>query len=113
MNVGAGGLPRRKLRSLACSPRRAMASTALSRLPSVGLPEQKRPNATARWKLRDLQHEVRDHEPHVALDGGPGEGLDSILHVVSDAGKFLRSGGFLAIEVSVERASIAGSEQSR
>jgi release factor glutamine methyltransferase len=45
-----------------------------------------------------LQPEVVQHEPHLALDGGE-DGLVSIREIVSQAPKFLRSGGVLLLEM--------------
>lgn len=41
---------------------------------------------------------VRDHEPHLALDGGE-DGLDLIRRLVSQAGEALVSGGLFAVEL--------------
>ena len=51
------------------------------------------------WKIAGLQAEVEQHEPHMALDGGPGEGLDAVWEVVSGAAGVLCPGGFLALEM--------------
>jgi len=52
-----------------------------------------------RWKLEDLQAEVGRHEPALALDGGEGEGLDSVRSVITGAFEMLMPRGFLAIEM--------------
>ena len=44
-----------------------------------------------------LEPEVRDHDPHAALDGGP-DGLRSIARLLADAARVLRPGGQLAVE---------------
>ncbi len=46
-----------------------------------------------------LQAEVGLHEPHSALDGGPGPGLDSLSVICVQARDLLMPGGFLALEV--------------
>lgn len=38
------------------------------------------------------------HEPHLALDGGVGLGLDSLLPICEGAVALLQPGGFLALE---------------
>ena len=38
------------------------------------------------------------HEPHSALDGGPGEGLAALWEVAAAAAEALRPGGLLALE---------------
>ena len=43
--------------------------------------------------------EARDHEPRVALDGGP-DGLDVLRRVAADALRWLAPGGHLLIETS-------------
>ncbi|MEO0530836.1 MAG: peptide chain release factor N(5)-glutamine methyltransferase [Planctomycetota bacterium] len=50
-------------------------------------------------ELIDLEPTVRDHEPHLALDGGP-EGTDVIQRVLAEAPKRLNEGGELLIEIS-------------
>ncbi len=46
-----------------------------------------------------LQAEVGRHEPWSALDGGPGEGMDSLSVVCEGAAAALVKDGFLALEV--------------
>ena len=58
-----------------------------------------------RSQLPTLQREVRDHEPNLALDGGPGAGLDSLRPLCASAARALACGGFLALET-------AGKEQA-
>jgi release factor glutamine methyltransferase len=53
--------------------------------------------------LAVLQPEVRDHEPHVALDGGP-DGLAVIARLVSGSPPLLRRGGWLLLEVGAGQA---------
>jgi release factor glutamine methyltransferase len=53
-----------------------------------------------------LQAEVARHEPWTALDGGEGDGIDSLLEVIEGAAELLAPGGFLALET-------AGGEQAR
>jgi release factor glutamine methyltransferase len=48
--------------------------------------------------LADLQPEVRDHEPHIALDGG-ADGLGYYQSIVSAAADLLLPGGCLALEL--------------
>ncbi len=50
--------------------------------------------------------EARDHEPLVALDGGP-DGLDVVRAVLAGAGDWLAPDGRLLIEVSEHQASAA------
>lgn len=52
------------------------------------------PTDAVRWLPRDVQH----HEPARALDGG-ADGLDVVRRVVADAGRVLRPGGTLLVEV--------------
>jgi release factor glutamine methyltransferase len=54
-----------------------------------------------------LQREVRDHEPHVALFGGP-TGLEQYKRLIADASRVMRPGGWLLVELgynSVEPVS--------
>ena len=48
-------------------------------------------------EMPDLMPEVRDYEPHLALDGGL-EGLEIIAQLIVEALRVLRPGGLLAIE---------------
>ncbi len=48
--------------------------------------------------LETLQPEVRQHEPHLALDGG-GDGLDQIRWLIQEGYTFLRSGGLWLVEM--------------
>ena len=50
-----------------------------------------------------LAAEVRDHEPRVALDGGP-DGLAFYRRLAADAGTFLRPGGSLLVEIGATQA---------
>jgi release factor glutamine methyltransferase len=56
--------------------------------------------------LADLEQampEVRDHEPRVALDGGP-DGLAAFRAIVGAAAAWLKPGGWLAVEVGAGEA---------
>jgi release factor-specific protein-(glutamine-N5) methyltransferase len=61
----------------------------------------------------DLPPEVRDHDPRLALDGGP-DGLAVIRRLVTEAGRVLRADGVLCLETAgggqarVVRALLAG-----
>ena len=48
--------------------------------------------------VSQLQPEVANHEPHLALDGG-GDGLTAIRHLVDSAPNYLESGGIWLIEM--------------
>ena len=53
--------------------------------------------------LKSLQTEVQT-EPKLALDGG-NDGLNFYRRIISDAPKFLRDGGLLAVEIGINQAS--------
>jgi release factor glutamine methyltransferase len=55
-------------------------------------------------ELESLPPDVRDHEPRLALDGGP-DGLDVIRRVVTMGRARLSEGGILAIEVHYDQAA--------
>ncbi|NUN65094.1 peptide chain release factor N(5)-glutamine methyltransferase [Pseudanabaena biceps] len=59
-------------------------------------------------EVLNLQPEVVNHEPHLALDGG-NSGLDSIRELVDVAPKYLVSGGFWIIELMSGQAEIVRS----
>jgi release factor glutamine methyltransferase len=54
--------------------------------------------------LEQLMPEVRDHEPHLALDGGD-DGLCSYRCLVVQAGQVLKPGGWLLVEVGIGQAA--------
>lgn len=47
--------------------------------------------------IAQLQPEVTNHEPHLALDGGI-DGLDDLRHLVTTAPHYLKSGGIWLVE---------------
>ena len=47
--------------------------------------------------IPNLQPEVVNHEPHLALDGGI-DGLDDLRHLVTTAPHYLKSGGIWLVE---------------
>src|SRR6185295_17306347 len=56
------------------------------------------PPYIAQSEFASLSADVRDHEPRVALDGGP-DGLAFYRRIAADAGRFLRPGGSVMVEV--------------
>ncbi|HEV3481675.1 MAG TPA: peptide chain release factor N(5)-glutamine methyltransferase [Candidatus Acidoferrales bacterium] len=50
-----------------------------------------------------LAREVREHEPHAALFGGPS-GIEMYGRLIEQAGELLRSGGVLALELGYDSA---------
>jgi len=63
------------------------------------------PPYIASQELASLQAEVGMHEPQLALAGGEGLGIDSLLPICLGAVKMLQHGGFMALETG-------GGEQS-
>ena len=59
-------------------------------------------------EVLNLQPEVTNHEPHLALDGGV-DGLDAIRQLVNTAPQYLISGGFWIIEMMAGQAKIVQS----
>jgi release factor glutamine methyltransferase len=59
-------------------------------------------------EVLNLQQEVTNHEPHLALDGG-NDGLDAIHELVNTAPTYLISGGFWIIEMMAGQAEIVRS----
>ena len=53
--------------------------------------------------IDSLEPEVRDYEPHLALDGG-GDGLDCYRRIAAEAARFLSPGGYLLFEVGDNQA---------
>lgn len=54
--------------------------------------------------METLPVSVRDHEPHMALDGGM-DGLDFYRKIVADGVQYLRRGGLMAVEVGHDQAN--------
>ena len=61
------------------------------------------PPYIARELLQELPAEVRDYEPALALDGGPG-GTDLHDRIIRGAADFLKPGGLLAMELGLGQA---------
>ncbi len=59
-------------------------------------------------EIRNMPPEARDHEHHVALDGG-ADGLDIQRRVIEQAPKRLAPGGVLVIEAGQEQAPVTAS----
>ncbi len=54
--------------------------------------------------IAGLQPDIRDHEPHLALDGGR-DGLDFVRRIAREAPSWLRPGGALAMEIGAGQAA--------
>ena len=54
--------------------------------------------------IQSLQREVKDHEPHLALDGGE-DGLDYYRRIAATAGRHIVKGGMLIMEVGIGEAA--------
>jgi release factor glutamine methyltransferase len=61
------------------------------------------PPYIAEGEIVDLQPEVRDYEPRLALSGGK-DGLETIRRLIGSAGRALRAGGWLAMETGLGQA---------
>jgi len=55
-------------------------------------------------EIDDLEPEVRDHEPRLALDGGP-DGLDAYRGLAPEILRVLKPGGLLAVEIGHDQSS--------
>ena len=55
--------------------------------------------------MQELDAQVLDHEPHLALDGGE-QGTSIIEQLIPQSAKRLRSRGWLLIEVGPNNASL-------
>ncbi|MBW3616848.1 MAG: peptide chain release factor N(5)-glutamine methyltransferase [Proteobacteria bacterium] len=53
--------------------------------------------------IAGLEPEVRDHEPRLALDGGP-DGLDAYRLLAPEVMRLLRPGGLFAVEIGHDQA---------
>jgi release factor glutamine methyltransferase len=56
------------------------------------------PPYVATPQIATLDRDVRDHDPHLALDGGP-DGLSAYRAIVADAVRLLAPGGYLVLEI--------------
>lgn len=54
-------------------------------------------------EIENLQEEVRDHDPRIALDGGP-DGLFFYRRLIQESGPFLNPGGRLLMEIGHDQA---------
>ena len=54
--------------------------------------------------IENLDTEVKDHEPRMALDGGR-DGLDYYRVIADQASLYLKSGGLLALEIGCDQAA--------
>lgn len=64
------------------------------------------PPYIASGEIAGLDPEVRDHEPRLALDGGP-DGLDAYRTLAPQILRVLRPGGLFAVEIGVgQRAAV-------
>jgi release factor glutamine methyltransferase len=64
------------------------------------------PPYVASGEIGELARDIREHEPHLALDGGP-DGLDVIRRIVRESPRRLNPGGWLMLELSPEQAPAA------
>ncbi|MDD8051221.1 MAG: peptide chain release factor N(5)-glutamine methyltransferase [Verrucomicrobiota bacterium] len=55
-------------------------------------------------ELEHLPRSVRDHEPHLALDGG-AEGLDLVFALMEQSERALRPNGWLGMELGIHQAA--------
>jgi release factor glutamine methyltransferase len=55
-------------------------------------------------EIATLARQIRNHEPHLALNGGP-DGLEIIRQVARDAAMVLRTGGGLFLEIGCDQGS--------
>ena len=61
------------------------------------------PPYVADAEMADLQPEVREHDPEIALRGGP-DGLDILRRLARDAPRLLKPGGWLVMEIGHRQA---------
>lgn len=54
--------------------------------------------------ISSLEQEVRDYDPHAALDGG-SDGLDIYRQLVPESVEYLNPGGWLLVEIGVGQAN--------
>ncbi|ALL12496.1 peptide chain release factor N(5)-glutamine methyltransferase [Caulobacter henricii] len=54
--------------------------------------------------IETLEPEVRDHEPRLALDGGP-DGLDAYRELAPEILRVLKAGGLFAVEIGYDQSA--------
>ncbi|MCK6509395.1 peptide chain release factor N(5)-glutamine methyltransferase [Myxococcota bacterium] len=59
-----------------------------------------------RDEMAGLQREVRDYEPHLALEAGE-DGLDIVRRIVREAPRFLKPQGWLLVEIGSQQGQAA------
>ncbi len=65
------------------------------------------PPYIASAEIESLAPEVRDHDPRLALDGGP-DGLAAYRAILADLGRVLRPGGTAVVEIGIgQEAAVA------
>ena len=52
--------------------------------------------------IETLDPEVRDHDPRLALDGGP-DGLDAYRHLAPEIRRILKPDGIFAVEIGCDQ----------
>jgi release factor glutamine methyltransferase len=81
----------------------ALLASALAPHPSPFDLVVSNPPYVARHEAGALAREVRDHEPHAALFGGP-TGVEIYSRLIEQAGWLLRTGGILVLELGYNSA---------
>ena len=54
--------------------------------------------------IAGLDPEVRDHDPHLALDGGP-DGLKAYRDLIPEIGRIMKPGGIFAVEIGWDQGA--------
>ena len=62
--------------------------------------------------IQNLDREVKDYEPHLALDGGD-DGLDFYRIIANQSGNYLYEGGLLYLECGINQAEDIASELAK
>jgi release factor glutamine methyltransferase len=53
-------------------------------------------------EIETLSVEIKNHEPHIALDGGP-DGLRAIEKLIAEAPDYIAPGGYLMLEIGFDQ----------